>query len=166
MTTLHEPVRVTGQTRTLWSRPGDVWSHRKVLWLLVQRDLNVRYASSVLGYFWSMLDPLLMSVVYWFVFTKIFDRSVGHEPYVIFLLVALLPWTWFQNAVSDSSFALQAEAQLARSTALPRELWALRIVLSKGVEFLFSIPVMILLVAIFHQSISIDWGYLWLFPSR
>lgn len=160
--TAQETVRVTGQTRTLWSRPGDVWAHRKVLGLLVKRDLSVRYAASVLGYFWSMLDPLLMSVVYWFVFTKIFPRGVGHEPYVIFLLVALLPWTWFQNAVSDSSHALQAESRLARSTSLPRELWALRIVLSKGVEFLYSIPVMCLLVLIFHPTIDV--GYLWVFP--
>lgn len=160
----HASVRVTGQSRPLWSRPRDVWDHRQILGLLVKRDLSVRYAESVLGYLWSLLDPLLMAVVYWFVFTRIFDRTVGHEPYVIFVLVALLPWTWFQNCVGDSSHALQSESRLARSTALPRELWAMRIVLSKGVEFLYAIPVLLLLVFLFRDQITtVHLPYLWVF---
>lgn len=161
MTTTNEPVRVTGRRKSALSRPKELWERRSILWLLVKRDLSVRYASSALGYLWSLLDPLLMSAVYWFVFTKIFSRQVGHDPYVVFLLVALLPWTWFQNSVGDSSHALQLESRLARSTALPREVWALRVVLSKGVEFMFSIPIMGLLVVIFHPGVN---GLIWLFP--
>lgn len=161
MTDVEGRLRVTSRTTSLWSRPAAVWRNRRILWLLVRRDLSVRYANSALGYLWSLLDPLLMSVVYWFVFTKIFARSVGHEPYVIFLIIALLPWTWFQNGVADSSFALQNESRLVRSTSLPRELWVLRIVLSKGTEFLFAIPVMALLILIYHKGVN---GYLWLFP--
>lgn len=155
------PVRSVASVNTLGSRPGAIWRNRSILSLLVKRDLTVRYANSLLGYVWSILDPLLMSAVYWFVFTKIFHRSVGEEPYIIFLLAALLPWTWFQNSVNDSAHALQHESRLVRSTALPRELWALRIVLSKGVEFSFSIPVMIVLVLIFHPTLTV---YAWMFP--
>lgn len=159
-----ETTRVTTRTMSLWSRPAAVWNNRKVLWLLVRRDLSVRYANSALGYIWSVLDPLLMSAVYWFVFTRIFNqRGIGHDPYVIFLIVALLPWTWFSNGVIDSSHALQSESRLVRSTSLPRELWAIRVVLSKGTEFLFSIPVLILLIIIFSRQIEIN-SYLWLFP--
>lgn len=160
-TTSAEAVRVTGRRLGLFRRQRELFGRRRVLALLVKRDLSVRYASSALGYFWSLLDPLLMSVIYWFVFTRIFQRGVGHEPYVIFLLVALLPWTWFQNAVGDSANALFHEARLVRSTSLPREFWVLRVVLSKGVEFLLSIPVLALLVLIFHPHLN---GYIWLFP--
>ena len=62
------------------NRPMALWRARSVLGLLVRRDLKVRYADSLLGYFWSILDPLLMAAVYWFVFTKIFPRSGGEEP--------------------------------------------------------------------------------------
>lgn len=161
MSETNVPIRVTTRSRPLWSRPADLWSRRSILWLLVRRDLSVRYASSALGYLWSLLDPLLMSIVYWFVFTRIFAKGVGEQPYVIFLLVALLPWTWFQNTVGDSSHALQQESRLVRSTSLPREYWALRIVLSKGVEFLLSLPVLALLVVIFDARVN---AYLWLFP--
>jgi ABC-2 type transport system permease protein len=74
--------------------------YREVLWLLTARDLRVRYSTSALGYFWSILDPLVMAGIYWFVFTEVFKRDVGEEPYIVFLLAALLPWMWFNGVFS------------------------------------------------------------------
>ncbi len=54
--------------------------YRHSLWLLTTRDLKVRYSTSVLGYVWSVLDPLVMAGIYWFVFTQVFDRSAGFQP--------------------------------------------------------------------------------------
>lgn len=105
------------------------------------RDLRVRYSTSALGYVWSILDPLVMASIYWFVFTQVFDRTVGEQPYIVFLLSALLPWMWFNGAVSDSTRAFLREAKLVRSTKIPRTIWVNRIVLSKGIEFIASIPV-------------------------
>jgi len=112
------------------------------LWLLTLRDLRVRYSTSLLGYFWSILDPLIMAGIYWFVFTQIFDRPVGEEPYIVFLLTALLPWMWFNGAVSDCTRAYTKEAKLIRSTKIPRTIWVSSLVSSKGIEFLASIPVL------------------------
>lgn len=113
------------------------------LWLLTVRDLRVRYSTSILGYFWSILDPLVMAGIYWFVFTQVFDREVGSRPYIVFLLCALLPWMWFNGAISDSTRAYLREAKLIRSTKIPRTIWVARLVLSKGIEFVASIPVLI-----------------------
>jgi ABC-2 type transport system permease protein len=118
--------------------------YRRSLWLLTVRDLRVRYSTSALGYFWSILDPLVMAGIYWFVFTQVFERSVGNEPYIVFLLSALLPWMWFNGAVSDSTRAYIREAKLIRSTKIPRTIWVVRLVLSKGIEFVASIPVLAL----------------------
>ncbi|WP_222705960.1 MULTISPECIES: ABC transporter permease [unclassified Salinibacterium] len=126
--------------------PRPQWSpferYRRSLWLLTVRDLRVRYSTSALGYVWSILDPLVMASIYWFVFTQVFDRSVGEKPYIVFLLVALLPWMWFNGAISDSTRAFIREAKLVRSTKLPRTIWVNRIVLSKGIEFIASVPVL------------------------
>ena len=108
------------------------------------RDLRVRYSTSVLGYFWSILDPLVMAAIYWFVFTQVFDRPVGEQPYIVFLLSALLPWMWFNGAVSDATRAYLREAKLIRSTKIPRTIWVARLVLSKGIEFVASIPVLVI----------------------
>ena len=126
------------------ARPVALWNRRRAIKLLVTRDLKVRYASSTLGYLWSVLEPLLLAGIYWFIFTQIFTRTVGVEPYIVFLLAGLLPWTWFNGAVTDAARALHTEAKLVRSTNVPREVWVVRVVLSKGVEFLLSLPVLFL----------------------
>ena len=127
--------------RTAWSPAA---RYRHSLWLLTVRDLRVRYSTSALGYFWSILDPLVMAGIYWFVFTQVFHRSAGSEPYIVFLITALLPWMWFNGAVSDSTRAYIREAKLIRSTKIPRTIWVVRLVLSKGIEFVASIPVIII----------------------
>lgn len=116
--------------------------YRRSLWLLTTRDLKVRYSTSALGWFWSILDPLVMSGIYWFVFTVVFSRDVGEEPYIVFLLAALLPWMWFTGATSDFTRAFSSQAKLVRSTRIPRSIWVLRLVLAKGFEFVASLPVL------------------------
>ena len=117
---------------------------RRVLYLLVTRDLKVRYAGSLLGYVWTVLDPLLVAAIYWFVFTKVFSRAAlaPGVPYIVFLLAALLPWNWASGVMTEATRALTRESKLVRSTNTPRETWVLRAVLSKGMEFLFSLPVL------------------------
>ena len=131
------------------------------LWLLSARDLRVRYSTSALGYLWSVLDPLLMSLIYWFVFTQVFDKGVGEEPYIVFLLTALLPWVWFNGAVGDFTRAFLKDARLVRSTSIPRSIWVNRIVLSKGIEFLLSLPILAIFAII--AGATVGWGLLW-FP--
>ena len=141
--------------------PRSLRRYAHSLWLLSARDLKVRYSTSALGYLWSVLDPLVMSAIYWFVFTQVFDRSVGETPYIVFLITALLPWVWFNSAVSDFTRAFSKDARLVRSTAIPRSIWVTRIVLSKGIEFLFSLPVLIIFAVFGGASVNV--GILW-FP--
>jgi len=153
---------VSAATIAPLSRKSGGWSrYRHSLWLLTRRDLRVRYSTSALGYVWSILDPLVMAGIYWFVFTQVFHRPVGTEPYIVFLLSALLPWMWFNGTVSDSTRAFLREAKLIRSTKIPRTIWVNRLVLSKGIEFLASIPVLVLF-AVFAGA-TVNWDIL-LFP--
>ncbi len=128
----------TVSERSTWTSVG---RYRRSLWLLTTRDLKVRYSTSALGYLWSIIDPLIMSAIYFFVFTVVFHRGVGHEPYIVFLLTGLMPWTWFNGSVSEATRAFSREAKLIRSTKLPSTIWIVRVVLSKGIEFLLSFPV-------------------------
>jgi ABC-2 type transport system permease protein len=148
--------------------PGTPRRYLHSLWLLSARDLKVRYSTSFLGYLWSVLDPLVMSAIYWFVFTQIFHRDVGEEPYIIFLISALLPWVWFNASVSDFTRAFKKDARLVRSTAIPRSIWVNRIVLSKGMEYLFSLPVLVLFIVVNvlvetdpKYVVEVGWGVLW-----
>lgn len=147
------------RTRALWARRG-------VLTTLVTRDLRVRYAQSALGYVWTVLDPLLMSLIYYVVFVLILKRGdLGHQPYFLFLVIGLLSWQWFSASLTDTSRALISEAKLVRSTNLPREIWVVRVIASKGVEFVFSLPVLVvfLLFYIVRGQAHLN-GWLVLFP--
>ena len=137
------------------ARRSTVSQYRHSLWLLTKRDLKVRYSTSFLGYFWSILDPLVMAGIYWVVFTQIFhrDKVILEQPYIVFLLSALLPWTWLNGVISDATRAFTKEAKLIRSTKIPRTIWVSRLVLSKGIEFLVSIPV-IVIFALFSLGTS------------
>ncbi len=124
------------------ARLGTLWDNRRVLSLLVSRDLKVKYADSVLGYVWSILEPLAMAGVYWFVFTKLMDRQLGEAPYIVFLLCGMLPWQWTNAVLRSSMKSLTKDSKLVRSTNLPREIWVLRTVGSKFAEFMYAMPVL------------------------
>jgi ABC-2 type transport system permease protein len=128
--------------------------YRRILGLLVRRDLKVRYAGSALGYLWVVLEPLLMSLVFWFIFTQIIGRKVGYQPYILFLVIGQMMWAWFNGGVSGAVRALRAEAQMVRQSNVPRELWVLRVVASKGVEFVFSLPVIALFAVCYLKTPS------------
>lgn len=131
----------TGEVFTPLQRARRVWDYRRILGLLIGRDLRVKYANSILGYVWSILDPLAMSFVWWFLFTQIITRHVGYPPYILFLVYGQFVWGWINGSINQSVGALRSESQMVRSTHVPRELWILRIVLSRGVDLVFAIPV-------------------------
>ena len=137
-------------------RRSNASRYRHALWLLTTRDLKVRYSTSALGYLWSILDPLVMAGIYWFVFTQVFDRDVGSEPYIVFLLCALLPWMWFTGATSDSTRAFLSEAKLVRSTKIPRTIWVFRLIAAKGFEFVASLPVLAFFAILFGAELNFN----------
>lgn len=148
------------------TRIAAVTRRREIVWTLVQRDLRVRYSRSVLGYVWTVLDPLLMASVYFVVFTFIFKAGrVADKPYFLYLLSGLLAWQWFTASVNDTTKSLIQEARMVRSTNLPREVWVIRCVVAKGVEYVLSLPVLVGFVIYYlaRGRVDLDWELV-LFP--
>lgn len=117
--------------------------YRGVLKLLITRDLKVRYSGTIMGYLWTIVEPLMLSLIFWFVFGVIFNgRDVGADPYILYLLSGMLAWTWANATIGDSTRALRNEARLVRTVNIPREIWVLRIVGAKYVEFTLSLLVL------------------------
>ncbi len=145
-------------TPTIIERVKRLVQYRRILALLVGRDLKVRYAGSALGYLWTILDPLLLTLVYWFLFTKIFKRSAGpeFEPYMIYLVTGQLPWFWFSGSITATARALRSEAAMVRSSNVPRELWVLRGICSQGIEYIFALPILIAFALIYMKAPTID----------
>ena len=113
--------------------------------MLVLRDLQKQYTKFRLGYLWTLLEPLGMSLVLWFVFSVLLGaRALGQQPYVLFLSLAILPWWWFTKGISASTRVFRRAGGQLRVSLLPTELWVVRVILVSMVEFIFSLPVIVL----------------------
>jgi ABC-type polysaccharide/polyol phosphate export permease len=121
-----------------------LWRHRALLDVLVRRELNARYRSSLLGFFWSLLNPLLLLGVYAVVFTYIFQpRFPGGDPYPLFLFSGLLPWLFFSGATLDSSVTLVDNGPLLAKVMCPPEIFPAVTVLSHLVHHVLALPVLL-----------------------
>ena len=135
-----------------------MYRFRELVGMLVARDLKVRYKRSVLGMFWSLLNPLLQMAVYSFVFSTI--MKVGTAAYPLFLLSGLLPWTLFSTSVGMSAGCLIANASLIRKVAVPQAVYPLSLVGSKLVDLLLSLVPLTLMAVWFHRPPSASWLFL------
>ncbi|HEX9983761.1 MAG TPA: ABC transporter permease [Thermoanaerobaculia bacterium] len=131
-----------------------LFRHRQLIAALTARDLKARYRGSLLGYFWSLANPLLLLGVYTVVFTKFFPQQVV-TPYPLFLFSGILPWTFFAAAVLESTNAISGNAGLIKKVMFPAEALPLVVVFSHLVHFALAIPVFLaaaLLFALFGTS--------------
>ena len=128
-------------------------SRRDLLLLLVQKELKIKYKGAVLGFFWSLLNPILMMIVYSVVFSVIVRFAMPRYP--IFLLSGLLPWTAFLTAITSSTTTIVGNAHLVRRVAFPIEFLPLTSVLTSLVNLLPSLGVLLLFAFFFRQPLGL-----------
>ncbi|HEX6158595.1 MAG TPA: ABC transporter permease [Thermoanaerobaculia bacterium] len=121
-----------------------LFRYRSLVASLVARELKARYRGSVLGFFWSFVNPLLSLLIYTFVFTVVMPgaRPQTFEPYALFMFCGILPWTWFSSSLLEASNVLIAGGNLIRKVLFPAEVLPLVTVLSGLVHFCFGLPIL------------------------
>jgi lipopolysaccharide transport system permease protein len=116
---------------------------RGLLATLTARELKARYRGSVLGFLWSLANPLLLLAVYTFVFNVIFKpRIAGLDPYALFVVCGLFPWIWLSTSTLEGSMSLIANSGLIRKAVFPAELLPMVSVLSNLVHLLLAVPIL------------------------
>lgn len=98
----------------------ELWQFRELLFFLVWRDVKVRYKQTVLGAAWAVLQPLLSTLIFTLVFGRLARMPSDGAPYSLFIFTALLPWTFFANAVATSANSLVGNANLISKVYFPR----------------------------------------------
>lgn len=131
-----------------------------LLYVMTAKDLKVRYKSSVLGYLWSVANPLLFAMIYFFIFKMIMRVQI--PDYTLFIITGLFPWQWFAGSVTTSLFSFLSNAQIIKKTVFPRSVIPLSNVMMEGFHFLCTIPVIIVFMLVYHRIPSINW--LWGIP--
>jgi len=122
-------------------------NYRQLIALLVVRELKVRYKRSVFGLMWTMLNPLLLMVVYAIVFSTIMPAAMHN--FAIFLLAGLLPWIFFSTALMQGLWSVLGNQELIRKVRLPQAVFPLSVVGSNLVNFTLSlIPLFLMMLAL------------------
>ena len=139
-------------------------ARRELLGDFAWRQLRSRYKGSVLGFGWNFLIPLLQLVVFWILFGVLLDTrprtETGEQSYVIFLFVGLLPWTFFANSLQTGAAAIVSNASIVKKVRLPLQLLPAASVLSSLANFLLSLVVLFVVLAVFGPR-HLE-GLLWL----
>jgi ABC-type polysaccharide/polyol phosphate export permease len=123
---------------------------------LVARELRARYRGSVLGFLWSFVNPLLQLLIFTFVFTEVVPalREAEEGPYALFLFCGLLPWTWLNASLIDSSSVLIAGGNLIRKVLFPAEILPIVSVLAGLVHFCFGLAILAVFLVIYRVPVS------------
>nr|QZD57765.1 ABC transporter permease [Glycomyces sp. TRM65418] len=145
--------------------------HRHAMSVLVRRDLAVKYQSTAMGYVWSLIEPLGLTLIYWFVFDIVFGggRAIPNDPgtpqagYLLFIVSGIFAYQWFSQAVNQGASSLNGQSALITVMKVPREVFPVSKVFARFAEYVVGFPILIL-VAILGGG---TWGFnlLWLIPA-
>lgn len=123
----------------------ELYDYRQMIFSLVKKDLRGRYKGSVLGFMWTFVNPLLQLCVYTIVFSMILKSDI--DKYYLHLFVALIPWIFFQSALTTGASSVIAQKDLVKKIYFPREVLPIAYVTSSFVNMLFCFIVIFVVVA-------------------
>ena len=135
-----------------WAMASDVWRHRALVMALLVRQLKIRYRGSILGFVWTFLNPLLLMAVYALVFR--FYMRLAVPNYALLLLVGLLPWTWFSSSLLEGTNSILGGSALVTKSLFPTEILPTVVVLSNMVNFLLSVPLLVIAAWLYGVPLS------------
>jgi ABC-type polysaccharide/polyol phosphate export permease len=141
----------------------ELWKYRELLLIFVQRDLKVRYKNSVLGFGWSLVNPLVQVAIITVVLNVLGNPRLQPKNYHVYVFCAVLPWTFFNQTVMDASMSLLTYYNLLRRVYFPRSLIPLSIVISNLIHFLLATGVFLIYTVVnalfwWIRKGSLDWA--------
>jgi ABC-2 type transport system permease protein len=136
----------------------EIRQNRELIWALALKELRVRYKRSALGFIWALLNPLMMMLILTVVFSTI--TRIAVEYYPIFLISALLPWTFFSQALSYSVESIVANAELLKKNRVAKSVFPLAALVANVINFLLSLIPLLLILAFLRFPFHWTWIYL------
>jgi lipopolysaccharide transport system permease protein len=140
----------------------ELWAHRELLFFLAWRDVKVRYKQTALGAAWAVIQPLFTMLVFTLFFGQLAGIASDGIPYPLFAYVGLLPWTFFANAVTNSSQSLVGSANLIGKVYFPRMIIPMAAVAAGLVDL--AVASTLLAAMLLYYGVPLTWGVLMLLP--
>ncbi|WED41892.1 ABC transporter permease [Legionella cardiaca] len=146
---LKETVIKAGDIQPLKTYLKDLWQYRMLLWVFTARDIKVRYSQTVLGFGWLILSPLITVGVFTFVFGFMIKIPTDGLPYLLFYLVAIIPWYGFMAMINMSMGAVEGNAGLVNKIYFPRLLLSGTYTLSAAIDYLIGFGLIVICALIY-----------------
>jgi lipopolysaccharide transport system permease protein len=137
-------------------KPKELWAHRELLYFLVWRDVKIRYKQTLLGAAWAIIQPLLTMLVFTFIFGRVAKIDSNGIPYPVFAYAALLPWTFFANAITSSGNSIVGSAHLITKVYFPRPIIPMASVCAGLVDLAVAFPMLAVLMFYYHIGITVN----------
>lgn len=131
----------------------ELYDYREMIFSLVRRDLQGRYKGSVLGFFWTFLNPLLQLGVYTLVFSVIMRNDI--EEYYLFLFVALVPWIFFSTSVASGASVIWSQQDMVKKIYFPRQVLPIAFVTGQFVNMILSFLVVFVVLLISGRGLNL-----------
>lgn len=125
---------------------------RDLIYILTIKEIKTRYKNNVLGYFWSLANPLAYAIIFYFAFGIIFRFKM--ENYALFLICGLFPWQWLNNSAVTSANVFLSNANLIKKAIFPRYIVVIASCFQEGFHFLMTIPIILLFMLFFDVEIN------------
>ncbi|MSP37443.1 MAG: ABC transporter permease [Deltaproteobacteria bacterium] len=129
-----------------------LYHHRALLQVLVSRELKGRYRGTVLGFIWTLVNPLVLMAIYVLIFSIYLRVEMRHYP--AFLLCGIFSWTWFSVGISDATTSIIVNGGLIKKVYLPSEIIPLVYITSNMVHYLLTLPIQLLFLILFHDGLA------------
>ena len=139
-----------------WARVDlrELWDYRELLYILMWRDIKVRYKQTVLGAAWAILQPLVAMLVFTFVLGKLAHVPSDGIPYPVFAYSGLLLWQFFSRALTEASLSLVVNERVITKVYFPRLLVPSSVVLAGLMDFVIAFVLLLGLMALYGLGIS------------
>lgn len=134
--------------------------YKDLFYFLVLRDIKVLYAQTILGFAWAILNPAIQIILFSVIFGKVAGIPTDGIPYVLFSTVAIIPWTYMAEAMTQASQSLVTEQSMLGKVYFPRMIYPFTPVLSKLLDF--TISLLLLVGVLMFYGVTPTWNLLWL----
>lgn len=133
---------------------SSIFQRRWLAYVMVAHNLKLRYRGSVIGFFWTFLNPLIFMGIYSLVFNLMFRFDI--EKYPIFVLSGLIAWTWFTESISQGTICILNGAGFIKSSIFPSEILPFVSVATAMMNFVFALPLLFIFLAIFQADMGLS----------
>lgn len=134
----------------------DWWAYRELLYFLIWRDVKIRYKQTLLGAAWAIIQPLLTMLIFTLIFSKVAKIDSNGIPYPVFAYAALLPWTFFANAITSSGNSIVGSAHLITKVYFPRMIIPVASVCAGLVDLAVAFPMLVALMFYYHTGATVN----------